>query len=98
MLRAVLFAILIGAPLAAQGTTPRASAAEYPAHATVGELSLGAEYLVRSIPAAEGMLYSPGYLVGLDLGRAGQGTGRLAPFHRRSARTGIATSGFVPRS
>jgi hypothetical protein len=60
--RAVIIAAL-AACAAAQGTPPRASADGYPAHGAVGELRIGAEYLVHSMPAAEGLVYVPAYLV-----------------------------------
>jgi hypothetical protein len=58
-----IFLALVLAPIAApQGTTPRASAAEYPVHTEVGKLTLGAEYLVHSIPTVKGVLVSGDYL------------------------------------
>ncbi len=44
-------------------TEPRAKASEYPVHGTVGDLELGAEYFLHSIPSARGMLFAQDYLV-----------------------------------
>ena len=56
-------ALVLAAIAAAQGTSPKASAAEYPVHAELGKLTLGAEYLVHSIPTPKGVLVSGDYLV-----------------------------------
>jgi hypothetical protein len=47
----------------AQGPQPRKSAAEYPAHAALDPASIGAEYLVRSIPSRGRVFFSPEYLI-----------------------------------
>jgi hypothetical protein len=47
----------------AQGTTPKASAAEYPVHAEIGADHIGAEYMVRSFNAGEEMYIAENYLV-----------------------------------
>ena len=44
-------------------TTAKAKPADYPAHATLGTTSIGAEYLVHSIPAGNQTLITPEYLV-----------------------------------
>jgi hypothetical protein len=58
-----LLAFLASAMLLAQGTTPKANASDYPAHAAVGDFTLAAEYLVHSIPAPEGSFFTEDYLV-----------------------------------
>jgi len=58
---ALLF--LAVALLYSQGTTPKQSPSDYPVHATVGNLTLAAEYLVHAIPAAEGSYFTNDYLV-----------------------------------
>ena len=42
--------LILGSPVRAQGTTPRPAPSEYPVHTALGRASLGAEYLVRSLP------------------------------------------------
>jgi len=50
--------------LAAQyGTTPKASAQDYPARATLEKLSIGAEYLVHSFSRGRDMFIAKDYLV-----------------------------------
>jgi len=61
-----VLALLAAGPLLAQGpygTTPKPKAADYPAHAQAGGVWLGAEYLVRSIPARNQTLVTQDYLV-----------------------------------
>ena len=47
----------------AQGTPPKASAAEYPVQAVSGNLAIGAEYLVHSFGSGEQMYLAENYLV-----------------------------------
>src|SRR5690242_13040040 len=44
-------------------TTVKDKPVDYPAHATLGATSIGAEYLVHSIPAGNQTLLAPEYLV-----------------------------------
>ena len=44
-------------------TEPKGKASDYPAHAAAGNVSIGAEYLVHSIPAGNQTLVAPDYLV-----------------------------------
>lgn len=45
------------------GTAPKASAPDYPAHATLQKLSIGAEYLVHSFSSGRQMFIAKDYLV-----------------------------------
>jgi hypothetical protein len=54
--------VLLAVVTANGGTEPKKSAQSYPAHAVAGALEVGAEYLVRSIPA-EGSPIAGDYLV-----------------------------------
>jgi hypothetical protein len=56
----VLFAM---SALAFAETEPKAKASEYPVHAAAGEIELGAEYFLHSIPSPRGMLFAQDYLV-----------------------------------
>jgi hypothetical protein len=47
----------------AQGTRPKASAAEYPVQAESGNLAIGAEYMVHSFGSGEQMYLAENYLV-----------------------------------
>ncbi|MCX6627336.1 MAG: hypothetical protein NTW28_06875 [Candidatus Solibacter sp.] len=47
----------------AEGTPPKASAAEYPVHAKSGNLAIGAEYMVHSFGSGEQMYLAENYLV-----------------------------------
>ena len=47
----------------AQGTNPKASAAEYPVQAEAGNLGIGAEYMVHSFGSGEQMYLAEHYLV-----------------------------------
>jgi hypothetical protein len=53
----------LGRPIGADGTPPKATAAEYPAHATTGKLEIGAEYMVHSFSSGEQMYLAENYLV-----------------------------------
>jgi hypothetical protein len=58
--------LLAAAPLAAQGpygTTPKPKVTDYPVHGQAGVVSMGAEYLVRSVPVGDQTLIVPDYLV-----------------------------------
>jgi hypothetical protein len=48
---------------AAQGTSPRPNAAEYPVHAQAGDMGIGAEYMVRTIGIPKGSFLTDDYLV-----------------------------------
>src|ERR1035441_9857441 len=61
-MRYLLFLVFVlGAQ--AQGTEPKASAAEYPVHAESGNLAIGAEYMVHSFGSGEQMYLAERYLV-----------------------------------
>jgi len=56
--------LLCAASLAcAQGTTPKSTPEDYPAHATVGTVPVGAEFMVHSFSRGEQMFIAPDYLV-----------------------------------
>jgi hypothetical protein len=64
VLWAVSCAMLCAASLAwAQGTTPKSTLEDYPAHATVGNVGVGAEFMVHSFSRGEQMFIAPDYLV-----------------------------------
>jgi hypothetical protein len=63
MWRAVWSALLLSAALAAQGTPPKADASKYDVQGAVGDLTVGADYLVHSIPAASGYVIADDYLI-----------------------------------
>src|SRR5437588_11418606 len=46
-----------------QGTSPKEKPEAYPAHAALGRISIGAEYMVHSIPAGNQTLLASDYLV-----------------------------------
>jgi hypothetical protein len=52
-----------GLGMRAEGTAPKASAAEYPVHAESGSLAIGAEYMVHSFGSGEQMYLAENYLV-----------------------------------
>jgi hypothetical protein len=56
-------AILAASLAAAQPLTPKSSADLYPSHTTFGKYSLGADYLVHTIPSPPGGLFAADYLV-----------------------------------
>jgi hypothetical protein len=60
-----LGAIILASSLAcAQGTTPHPKVTEYPVHVSApGNIEIGGEYLVHSIPIAKGMLFAQDFLV-----------------------------------
>jgi hypothetical protein len=58
-----LLALCAATALLTAGTEPKASAADYPAHATAGKCAIGAEYLARLIPAPDGGFSSGDYIV-----------------------------------
>jgi hypothetical protein len=47
----------------AQGTTPKSTLEDYPEHATVGNVGVGAEFMVHSFSRGEQMFIAPDYLV-----------------------------------
>ena len=56
--------LLLAFALSAYGQTEHKNKpTDYPAHATVGDVSIGAEYLVHSIPAGNQTFFAPDYLV-----------------------------------
>ena len=56
--------LLCAASLAcAQGTTPKSTAEDYPEHAMVGSVGVGAEFMVHSFSRGEEMYIAPDYLV-----------------------------------
>ncbi|MGH9721736.1 MAG: hypothetical protein ACRD8O_16130 [Bryobacteraceae bacterium] len=55
--------ILLATLVHGAGTEPRATAAEYPAHAPLPPLSIGAEYMVRSVPGSGQTILVSDYLV-----------------------------------
>ena len=61
-MRTLAIAVISCGWLCAQ-TTTKDTPADYPAHATLGATSVGAEYLVHSIPAGNQTLLTPEYLV-----------------------------------
>jgi hypothetical protein len=62
--RAALLVPALAGVLAAQyGTTPKASEQDYPAHAKLDKLSVGAEYLVHSFSSGRQMFIAKDYLV-----------------------------------
>jgi hypothetical protein len=60
---ALLLPALAGALAAQYGTTPKASEQDYPAHAKLEKLSIGAEYLVHSFSSGRQMFIAKDYLV-----------------------------------
>jgi len=52
-----------GLGIGAEGTRPKASAAEYPVQAESGNLAIGAEYMVHSFGSGEQMYLAENYLV-----------------------------------
>ncbi|MFI5113467.1 MAG: hypothetical protein ACHP9S_11600 [Terriglobales bacterium] len=52
-----------GLEIHAEGTQPKASAAEYPVQAESGNLAIGADYMVHSFGAGEQMYLAENYLV-----------------------------------
>jgi len=55
--------VLAGTLAAQYGTPPKPSAQDYPVHANVGGLSIGAEYLVHSFSSGRDMFIAKDYLV-----------------------------------
>ncbi|HVX65812.1 MAG TPA: hypothetical protein VHA11_04375 [Bryobacteraceae bacterium] len=62
-LRIAAIVALAAALYGQSGTTPKAAPSGYPAQARAGELSLGAEYLIHSLPAPGGNFFLEKYLV-----------------------------------
>jgi len=63
---ALVPSLTLGVALA-QDAQPRSKASDYPVHATLPGMEIGAEYLVHSIPAESGMYFGKEYLV-VDVG------------------------------
>lgn len=63
MWRSVSIALLFATSLVAQGTPPRTHASKYEVHGALGDFTIGAEYLVHSVPASSGYLIADEYLV-----------------------------------
>lgn len=59
----LVLAVLTAMPLYSQGTEPRESAGHYPGHAKAGNASIGAEYLVRTVPGKDTSYFAGDYLV-----------------------------------
>jgi hypothetical protein len=60
----MLLAAAIAALMAfGQGTDPKPTAADYPAHGDAGRVPVGAEYMVRSIATPKGLFLTNDYLV-----------------------------------
>jgi hypothetical protein len=62
-MRAAWILALVSAAWLCGETEPKDNASDYPAHAATGNVSIGAEYLVHSIPAGNQTLVAPDYLV-----------------------------------
>src|SRR6266511_3167448 len=62
-MRSWLVALLIPGALAAEGAEAKAKAADYPAHAAVGGLEIGAEYMVHSFSGHGQTFIAKDYLV-----------------------------------
>jgi hypothetical protein len=60
---AFLLPALAGMLAAQSGTTPKASAQDYPVHGSLDKLSIGAEYLVHSFSSGREMFIAKDYLV-----------------------------------
>jgi hypothetical protein len=60
---ALSFSALAGLLAAQSGTAPKASAQDYPVHAKLEKLSIGAEYLVHSFSRGREMFIAKDYLV-----------------------------------
>jgi len=63
MRNALAFAIVFAASLQAEGTTPREKPADYPLQAAAGNLTIAAEYNVRSFGSGKEAFWSPDYLI-----------------------------------
>jgi hypothetical protein len=63
MWRPVWSALLLSAALAGQGTLPRADASKYDVQGALGDFTIGADYLVHSIPASSGFIIADDYLI-----------------------------------
>ena len=62
-MRRILVPLLAAAALNAQELAPKPSANDYPVHATAGELSIGAQYHYRRLPARRGGFLIKDHLV-----------------------------------
>src|SRR5437870_2882930 len=55
--------LLVSSIALAQGTKPKATAEAYPVHASIGNIDVGAEYLVHYVPVASGGVVTNDHLV-----------------------------------
>lgn len=66
VMRVLCALALISAPALfgqAAGTTPKDKPTDYPAHSAEGDLAIGADYLIHSIPTGNETFFVPDYLV-----------------------------------
>ncbi len=78
--------VVLAAAVAGQGTKPRADASAYEVQGAAGDLKIGADYLVHSIPASSGYLNADDYLIV-----------EAAVFGPRAATIKLSLSDFVLR-
>ena len=83
--------VLAGTLAAQYGTPPKPSAQDYPVHANVGGLSIGAEYLVHSFSSGRDMFIAIGLELAFGLRRAEMA--QDPPHHLVSIRTPPARAG-----
>jgi hypothetical protein len=62
-MRVLLALALVFAPWLSAQTEHKDKASDYPVHATAGRISIGADYLIHSIPAGDQTLLAKDYLV-----------------------------------
>ncbi|HEY1337405.1 MAG TPA: hypothetical protein VGF59_07830 [Bryobacteraceae bacterium] len=62
-MRAGLLSLMVSIAWAQSGTDPKPSPADYPVHTTVGNVGIGAEYMVRSISGSGEMYIAETFLV-----------------------------------
>jgi hypothetical protein len=63
MVRVVSIALLLAGIAVGQGTRPGSNASAYEVQGALGDLTIGAEYLVHSVPGSSGYLIAENYLV-----------------------------------
>jgi len=63
MWRLASVSLMLVMALAGQGTQPRADASKYEVQGALDDLTIGAEYLVHSVPASSGYIIADDYLV-----------------------------------
>lgn len=66
-MRVALFLFVLACSARAQGTESRSKIADYPLHANVGNVGVGAEYMVQSVASSRGSFIADGFLV-VDVG------------------------------